>query len=885
MVRQPRIFISYSRADRLFIEQLVPLIKRVFPNYEIWWDNDLTGGEDWWERILSEIDASDLFIYLLSNDSLTSEYCQNEFREALRLRKLCVPVIIRFKTDMNNAPDELRSELSRRNWVDMSGGFQDANANAGLFRAINVQVGKIPTQPTAPLTLTPVSQPIVTAKKKAAPTRHNRTPLLIAIIGAIATIVAVLITIEPSLLGARQTTPTNAPPLTSPAAVIAAQPTILATLTASVTPTISAPTALPTVTSSVTVDFVIAAQTFDAQSIAAVKATSLVQTQFFIEGQTATATRWTKTPIPTLTPTVNSTADYDASLTQSAQTALAQEALYPTATVMHWTPTPIVTFTPITTPTPVQPTLTLSSSTKTPTPTTLPNSTLLPTPSPTLAPKVLRYQAAGEPSTIDPQSASYSDSVAYDHALFATLLRYDQNNQPAPYIAKQVPTVENGGISTDGKTYIYYLHNDWKWSDGKGVITAQDVVYAFQRLVNPNSASGYGSFLDGVLLNADTINNTDSAKVTQTLLNTLGVKAIDESTVQFSLVHSSGAFNHIAALWFSAPVRKDNVERPGLPAATAWTDPTYGVVVGSGPFILNKWDHNKELIFTRNLNYGGALAKLDEIDLPIISDSAVAYSGFKAGELDVANFLSPSEYVNIKADPLLSTQLVQDPTSCTYFLAFDTTRPPFNDLKVRQAFTYAVNRDQYIHDIVNDLGTKQLSLLPKDVIGSAFDPTLGQDQDFSTTKAKAALAASRYPNPATFPLVNFNFINSKSGTGQRRADFFKAQFQQVLGIKINENPMQSAAYTAALSNPTSKLAGMELSGWCSDYMNPSDWLYPIFGSYGKAGNANNVSGFSSIEFDQAAQVADAETESDSSRASLQVRPKTSSEQLCSCLYI
>lgn len=294
MVRQPRIFISYSRADRLFIEQLVPLIKRVFPNYEIWWDNDLTGGEDWWERILSEIDASDLFIYLLSNDSLTSEYCQNEFREALRLRKLCVPVIIRFKTDMNNAPDELRSELSRRNWVDMSGGFQDANANAGLFRAINVQVGKIPTQPTAPLTLTPVSQPIVTAKKKAAPTRHNRTPLLIAIIGAIATIVAVLITIEPSLLGARQTTPTNAPPLTSPAAVIAAQPTILATLTASVTPTISAPTALPTVTSSVTVDFVIAAQTFDAQSIAAVKATSLVQTQFFIEGQTATATRSTK---------------------------------------------------------------------------------------------------------------------------------------------------------------------------------------------------------------------------------------------------------------------------------------------------------------------------------------------------------------------------------------------------------------------------------------------------------------------------------------------------------------------------------------------------------------------------------------------------------------
>lgn len=62
MARQPRIFISYSRADKLFILQLVPMLKKVYPHYDIWWDDDLTGGEDWWERILAEIDASDLFV-------------------------------------------------------------------------------------------------------------------------------------------------------------------------------------------------------------------------------------------------------------------------------------------------------------------------------------------------------------------------------------------------------------------------------------------------------------------------------------------------------------------------------------------------------------------------------------------------------------------------------------------------------------------------------------------------------------------------------------------------------------------------------------------------------------------------------------------------------
>ena len=89
------IFISYSRADRQFIDQLVPLIRRVHGNDSVWYDDDIHGGADWWQMILDEIGQCQLFVYLISNESLESPYCQAELREALRLNKTVLPVIVR----------------------------------------------------------------------------------------------------------------------------------------------------------------------------------------------------------------------------------------------------------------------------------------------------------------------------------------------------------------------------------------------------------------------------------------------------------------------------------------------------------------------------------------------------------------------------------------------------------------------------------------------------------------------------------------------------------------------------------------------------------------------------------------------------------------------
>jgi hypothetical protein len=118
-----QIFISYSRADRQFVDNFVPLIQRVYGNDSLWYDDRIHGGADWWQLILNEIARCNLFVYLISNESLESPYCQAELREALRLNKQILPVIVRrLKPPYpGNIDDDLAEVLKRTQYVDLSG--------------------------------------------------------------------------------------------------------------------------------------------------------------------------------------------------------------------------------------------------------------------------------------------------------------------------------------------------------------------------------------------------------------------------------------------------------------------------------------------------------------------------------------------------------------------------------------------------------------------------------------------------------------------------------------------------------------------------------------------------------------------------------------------
>src|SRR5215813_12930211 len=148
-----RIFISYSHSDAQFVSDLVPLLNKVFPSHQVWYDEHISGGQDWWKRILREILNADLFIFLVSNESLTSEYCHAEFREAIRLQKPCLPVVIRPKTVIARAPEDLAEHINSTQYINMAAGFKDYKANAALYSAIMELLAGLPAEPPPPLTL------------------------------------------------------------------------------------------------------------------------------------------------------------------------------------------------------------------------------------------------------------------------------------------------------------------------------------------------------------------------------------------------------------------------------------------------------------------------------------------------------------------------------------------------------------------------------------------------------------------------------------------------------------------------------------------------------------------------------------------------------------
>lgn len=153
----PRLFISYSRVDRPFVDDFVPLVRDVWGYENVWFDDNLHGGQIWWEEILSQIAACDIFVYLLTNDSVTSEYCQAEYKEAQRLQKQILPVQIRART---NIPEDLK----RIHFVDMSAGIKPQSLNK-FHASVSRLSARVASAPPSPLDSQPVPIPSVSDAK------------------------------------------------------------------------------------------------------------------------------------------------------------------------------------------------------------------------------------------------------------------------------------------------------------------------------------------------------------------------------------------------------------------------------------------------------------------------------------------------------------------------------------------------------------------------------------------------------------------------------------------------------------------------------------------------------------------------------------------------
>src|SRR3990172_508037 len=293
-------------------------------------------------------------------------------------------------------------------------------------------------------------------------------------------------------------------------------------------------------------------------------------------------------------------------------------------------------------------------------------------------PQVLRVNIAGEPATIDPNRASWSTERTIIMQVFEGLLGFNQDLSLRPIGAREIPTVANKGISADGMTYTFKLKPNVTWSYGKKV-TAKDYENSFKRLFDPDLAAEYTSFYFDIVGGEASYTAADKdAAAKKQLRDAVGVKAIDETTLEIKLASPRPTFLQLMALWPVYPVREDIITQFG----DKWLEPPN--YIGNGPFLLAEWVHEDHITLKKNPDYWGTKAKLDEIQMKMITDVNAQFAAYQNNEIDISEVPAGTEKATME-DPVLGKEILRHAELTTFGFQFNVSKPPFDNKKLRQA--------------------------------------------------------------------------------------------------------------------------------------------------------------------------------------------------------
>lgn len=293
-------------------------------------------------------------------------------------------------------------------------------------------------------------------------------------------------------------------------------------------------------------------------------------------------------------------------------------------------------------------------------------------------PKVVTISFVQEPDTMNPMySGMYFSSITREFWL-RSLWNFDNNNQPVPQMAAEVPTAENGGITNEGKTLTIKLNPDAKWSDGTP-LTAADYVFTYEMIISEQNTSQttypYADFVTSVEALDD---------------HTLVVNFNEPFAAWLTSLFTYVLPQHILQPVFDADGSLDNAE---------WNrNPTVGV----GPFVFAEWESGSHLRFVKNENWFGTPAKIDEVFIRIVPDDAAQIAAIKTGDSDIGVFLSYSDIPEIESEGTATVVAVGSGYNEGWFfnVSPETAHPAMQDVNVRKAIALATNREQITQDLL-----------------------------------------------------------------------------------------------------------------------------------------------------------------------------------------
>jgi oligopeptide transport system substrate-binding protein len=297
-----------------------------------------------------------------------------------------------------------------------------------------------------------------------------------------------------------------------------------------------------------------------------------------------------------------------------------------------------------------------------------------------------------EPPSLDPSLATDNISINIAGALFLGLTTFE-GDQVVPQLATDWESPDGG------QTWIFNMRDDVVWinynpATGEftelGPVTAHDVVYGVKRTLDPRTASTYAYALYSIE-NAEAINTSEATgEELDALVETAGVEALDDYTVQFTLDSAAGFFPAIAGMWVARPMPQAVIEERG----ERWVEP--GFIVTNGPYVLEEWAHDDHLNLLKNpFYYDADNVQIEKIEGIMVTEASTAMALYEAGELDTLGdtvYIPLPDMDRIKADPVLSQEYNQASDLGTYYYGFVNTKPPFDNHLVRKAFSAAIDR-------------------------------------------------------------------------------------------------------------------------------------------------------------------------------------------------
>ena len=453
-------------------------------------------------------------------------------------------------------------------------------------------------------------------------------------------------------------------------------------------------------------------------------------------------------------------------------------------------------------------------------------------PTPITTGKVLNLDGT-DPHTLDPAVSGEMTSHQYIMQLFGGLVRLDDNLAPAPDIARE------WRVSANGRTYTFYLRRDAKFHNGREV-KAEDFKYSWQRAADPATGSLTAATYLGDIVGVSEMLDGESQEIS-------GVRVLDDYTLEVTIDAPKSYFLSKLTYPTAFVVDRANVAS----GSNWWRSPN-----GTGPFKLRQWDENSQLVLEKNGTYYGKLAEVDSVIFKILG--GVPMNMYETGKIDVASVsVDFIDKVTDEAGPFYR-ELVIAPELSFFYIGFNATKPPFDDVNIRRAFSQAIDKDKLVSLVFRDMVQRADGILPPGMPG--FNEDLS-GLNYDVNKARQLIRESKYGDVSKLPPITI----TTSGWGGLISQGLEAiiyEWQQNLGVEVKVRQLEPERFFYYLKAEKDEMFDI---GWIADYPHPQDFLDILFHS----GADSNYGEYHNPEIDTLLERARVESDSKLSLARYQ----------------